>query len=193
LLLVAFAGSLAATLVLLASGDQLLAAHGRVAVQARAAAEAAVHRVATDLQHAANWDLVLSGAVRSSLTSLQGRPVVANGALFDLGVAGTAVQAHSDALAAWGADRPTWTLFAYGPLGALAALPPPDNALYLAAWVADDGADGDGDPTRDANGIIQVWAEARGPGGTRRAVSAALARVDPAPAPLRWLWWRDSR
>jgi hypothetical protein len=192
LLLVAFAGALTGVLVLLSTGESLIAAHGRAATQAREAANAALHLAVANLQ-AADWNLVLSGAVKSSFTDLRGRPASRSGAPLDLAAAGTAVQARSDALAAWGADRPTWRLFAYGPLQALVQLPAPHGELYLAAWVADDGGDGDGDPTRDANGIVQVWAEARGPGGTRHAVTAALARIDPAPAPLRRLWWRDVR
>lgn len=193
LLLIAFAGALAGVLVWLSTGESLIAAHGRVASQARAAADAALHRAAIDLQQAPDWNLVLSGTVKSSLADLSGRPAAASGGLLDLGAAGTQVQARSDALAPWGPDRPRWKLFAYGPLQAFVQLPPPHSGLYLLAWVADDGGDGDGDPTHDANGILQVWAEARGPLGTRRAVTAGFARIDPAPAPLRCVWWRDAR
>jgi hypothetical protein len=190
LLFVAFAGALAGVLVLVSAGESLVASHAARAVQAQAAATAIVELVALDLQGIANWDLVLSGAVTSNLSNPAGCPAGPTGLPLNLAAATAAVQARSDAAAAWGADRPAWRLFASGPLAGLAQLPAPHTGLCLAAWVADDGGDGDGDPARDTNGIVQVWGEARGPDGTKRAVTAAFARVDPAPAPVRRVWWR---
>ena len=190
LLFVAFAGALAGVLVLVSAGESLVASHAARAGQAQAAATAIVELVALDLQGTANWDLALSGAVTSHLNNPAGCPTGPSGLALNLAAATATVQARSDAVAAWGADRPVWRLFASGPLAGLAQLPAPHAGLCLAAWVADDGGDGDGDPARDTNGIVQVWGEARGPDGTKRAVTAAFARVDPAPAPIRRVWWR---
>lgn len=55
-------------------------------------------------------------------------------------------------------------------------------------WVADDPADGDGNPDEDTNGRIMVRAEAAGAAGARRTVTVHLARVGGL---VRQLSWRE--
>jgi hypothetical protein len=57
-----------------------------------------------------------------------------------------------------------------------------DSAMYVAVWVADDPADGDGvtidgNPLADANGTLTLHAEAIGPGGTRKVIEVTVART----------------
>jgi hypothetical protein len=56
-----------------------------------------------------------------------------------------------------GADTPVWRLFAHAPWLAVSGLPGPGQAVM---WVADDWAEGDGDPLRDGNGLVLVRAAA---------------------------------
>ena len=189
LLLVSLGGTLAGLLVLLSAGESVIAARLQSSQQALAAADAALERTLAELRLLGDWDLVLAGSVTSGLRDPAGRPRGPTGALLDLAELTGAVQRRSDLRALPGVDRPQWRLFAYGPL--TSAVPSaPDAGLYVATWVADDEGDGDGAPAADSNGIVQVWAEAHGPGGTRRAVRAAVARLQPAPGPLRRVWWR---
>ena len=51
-----------------------------------------------------------------------------------------------------------------------------EGASSQRRWVADDGFDGDGDPARDANGRLQLFAEAHGIARTRQAVQGVIAR-----------------
>jgi hypothetical protein len=46
----------------------------------------------------------------------------------------------------------------------------------VAVWLADDPADGDGNPAVDSNQALAVFAVAVGPDGGRRAVRALVAR-----------------
>lgn len=190
LLLVSFGGALAGLLVLLSSGESLIAARDRSSQQARAAADAALERTLAELRVLGDWNAVLAGTAVSTLGDLDGRPRGATGRLLDLGDLTAAVQRRSDLRALAGADRPRWRLFAYGSFARAVPTVAPDTGLYVVSWVADDEGDGDGVPGVDANGIVLVWAEAHGPGGTRRAVQAAVARLEPAPAPVRRVWWR---
>jgi hypothetical protein len=95
----------------------------------------------------------------------------------------------------WGANNPRWRLYAHGAVEDL--LPGSvSSSFYVAVWVADDPAETDGDPSTDGGdgvvdidgdgspdatnpgrGVVQVRAEAYGPGGARRAVEVTLARV----------------
>ena len=96
----------------------------------------------------------------------------------------------------WGANNPHWRLFAHGRLSDL--LPGrADSPFDVAVWTADDPAETDEDASSDGGpgrldldgdgvtdrenpgrGILQVRAEAFGPGGVRRVLEATVARVD---------------
>lgn len=56
----------------------------------------------------------------------------------------------SDVRRPWGAVNPRWRLVVHAPLSAVDAAAGAVCPCYLAAWVADDPADADGDPRRDA-------------------------------------------
>ena len=74
-------------------------------------------------------------------------------------------------------DDPAWRLFAWGRIDSILPDDSIDSAGYVAVWVADDPADGDGDPTVDTNGTLTLHAEAYGPSGTRKVIEVTVART----------------
>jgi type II secretory pathway pseudopilin PulG len=184
-------GLLAGALVVLTSGEALIALRHREAEEAAAAARALAEVVVSELRQAPDWDLVLSGG--SSSWFHDSAPAWwPDGTPIDPAAETARLQEWSAATEPWGgAGNPRWLLFALGPVDALLAGQDSASTLHLFAWVADDGADGDGVAERDSNDVIRIRAEARGVSGLLRGVSATLGRVEPAPAPLRRLAWRE--
>jgi hypothetical protein len=99
----------------------------------------------------------------------------------------------------WGANNPTWRLYAHGPVTDLSPSGGIESAVYVVVWVADDGLETDGQPLIDGDstaapnpgaGLLQVLVHAYGVGGTRRAIEATLQRRDPH---NRVLSWRELR
>lgn len=204
---------LSAALVAIVLDEILLAAHHRDAAQARYAAEAGLERVLTDLAALPDWNLALSGAVRSRFTDgpPSGPRRIGGGRILDLETATALVSCgrpqgctdpQLDAVTEtrpFGSNNPRWRLYAYGPLTAF--LPAGDAvtfaapALYVTVWVGDDGAEDDGVPLQDAampghpgHGVLEVLAQAHGSSGLRHAVQAAI-RQRPGPVPRLLVWY----
>lgn len=183
--------------------ETLIAANFRQSRQALYAAEGGIALGVRDLAGIPDWGAVLSGAVASSFTdgAAIGTRTLPGGGALELccgpGSLTQEVQQRAHSGRSWGGDTPQWQMFAWGP--ASAWLPPGriDSATYVVVWVADDTADGDGNPAADANGLIELHAQALGPGGGRRVVEVLLKRPPMAagpPAPgLRVLTWREVR
>jgi hypothetical protein len=182
LLLAALLALLGAGLLTVADVETSIASSYRHAQEASYGAEAAVERAMSDLHALADWTAVLAappGNVLSSFNDGQSAVRVPDGRVFSLSALTAALQRDTDGrmgLTAYGADAPQWRLFAHAPVQDL--LPASSSAppLYLVVWVADDGADGDGDPSRDGNGRIVLRAEAFGTGGARRSVEVSVKR-----------------
>jgi hypothetical protein len=168
--------------------EAAIATNARQSFEALHAAEAAAEAALADVSRAPSWTAVLSGASMSTLLDGTLAPVLASGERLDLAALTAAWQAVSDAAARRGADNPRWRLFLYGPLARLARSPHP--SAYVAAWVADDEAETDGDPLADGNGVVTVRAQAFGPGGLQRTVEATVAREAIG---MRLLSWREVR
>ena len=169
--------------------ESLLSLSFRESAEARALARGGIARAVADLSPMADWTPALSAAVSTFV----------DGAATDSKVlpGGDAVVlcCSSDSLTAqlqqrgnggrsWGANTPQWRPFGWGPasrwLDAGRASP-----YYLVIWIADDIDDGDGDPARDANGVLLLHAAALGRGGGRRTLQAVIRRArdaDDAPA-----------
>ena len=93
----------------------------------------------------------------------------------------------------WGANNPSWRLFAFGWLG---------PRTYVIAWAGDDPAETDGDPFVDGGGaanpgagILAIRAEAFGTGGAHAVLEATFRRDlsevgEPA---VQMLSWKDMR
>ena len=181
------------------------------------AADAGIEIAARDLARVADWNTVLSGAVRSDFTDrgVTGIGRFPGGGTVDLsaatnmlncGKATTCTPAQMNANSRerpWGANNPRWRLYAYGPMAQLTELVRP-APCYLAVWVADDYREQDGDPAADASadtdaghGIVRVHAEAFGVAGSRRVIEAELARICPDPGEclpgIRVQSWQELR
>jgi hypothetical protein len=191
----------------------LVSGHHVQAVAARYAAESGIESVMHELRGVADWNLVLGGAIRSTL--VDGLPGglrrLSDGSTIDLdeathlaNCAHTAPCTAAELASAtddrpWGANNPHWMLFAYGPLSVFAGTL--DPALYLVVWIADDPAENDDDPGADGTtainpvnpgvGVLALRADAFGPGGVHRVVTATVARS--ASGRLRMLSWHEVR
>jgi hypothetical protein len=193
LLLTVIIALLGAGLLTLANTETLIAASYRHGQEASYGAEAALERALTDLGVVADWSTVLAAPpanVVSTFDDGQANVRLPDGQVVSLAALTMGRQRESDELAGpavYGADSPRWLLFAHAPLRDLVPSPASGTPMYLVVWVADDGGDGDGDPSRDANGRIHVHAEAFGAAGARRGVTAAIGRA--APGVIRRLGW----
>jgi hypothetical protein len=183
--------------------ETLIAASFREGKEMLYAAEGAVSIAVRNLDAAADWNAVLSGAAASSFTdgASVGARTLPGGMTVTLccstGSLTAEVQQRAHGGRDWGADTPQWQLFAWGraadwlPAGRLF------TPVYVAVWVADDPADGDSNPLLDVNGILLLHAVALGVSGGRRAVEAVVQRPAstglPPPSGLRILSWHDVR
>jgi Tfp pilus assembly protein PilX len=207
--------ALGLSLMIMASTETLIAGNYRDGVEAFHAADAGLERAIPELAASPDWSAVLgsSGGVRSatpsSFSDATLAALLADGRTMDLvtrtnllncphvfppaATPCTAAQMdHAAGERPWGSNNPRWRLYANGRLSALAAAI--DSPFYVAVWVADDPAENDADPARDGvdtsnpgTGIVQVRSEAFGPGGSRRAVEATVARAGTG---LRIISWR---
>lgn len=198
-LLMSLLTTLGLAVMLLSTGETWLSAAYQTSQGLSYAADSAIAGVQIDLTRSADWSPLLAAAgPASSLNDAAAFPTLTDATTIDLDAETRALQAKSDAIYdAANPDRPVWRLFAHVPLSRLAPglnVPP----IYLAAWIGDDGEDGDGDAAIDSNGRVYVHAEAFAPGGARRAVEAAFGRVaapgpEGAPSAVRLLVWRELR
>ena len=156
------------------------------------AADGALQIAARELLMVADWNALLSSGAVSGF--VDGPP----GGVRQLGDAGmvnlTDVTTSANAEARpWGANNPVWRLFAFGWLG---------SSTYVVAWVADDPAENDGDPSTDGggtanpgSGILAIRAEAFGAGGAHKLLEATVRRdVEAGGGPIvRVVSWQERR
>jgi Tfp pilus assembly protein PilX len=196
---------LGAALLLTTATETAIAANYLDGTEAAYAADAGIERAMQDLQALPDWSGVLGTAdgVRAALMSgFAGgtlHPLLGDGRPLDVVRVTAALNCpqvspapaactggqmdQSSADRPWGANNPRWHVYAHGHVRDLLPSADIDSPLYLVVWVADDGAETDGDPGVDGvsaanpgRGVILVRAEAFGPSGTRRAVEVTLAR-----------------
>jgi hypothetical protein len=180
---------LGVSLLLVGTGEGVLAAHHRDATAAAYAARAAAAVGVAELRALPSWSGVVAAGAYPDVSSMPARlvdstllPVSPWGATLDLRALTARVQAETDAGGSPG-DPVTWRLFAYAPLARLAPAAAQRNPLYLLVWVADDAADGDGNPAADTNGILVVHVEAAGPDDLRSIVELSVQRHPVAGGP----------
>jgi hypothetical protein len=168
----------------------------------RGAAEVALERALQELAIAADLNEILAGSVRSGVAGADLAPDVAEWGALDLSALTDGLQRETVAANQWGADGQVWRLFGYAPLDVLLDAAGPGasgaggsaggsvagSAFYTVAWVSDDPADGDGNPSADANGRVMVWAEAFGPFRSRQALVATVRRQGGS---LELISWRE--
>ena len=194
LLLTIVLALLGAGLLTLANTESLIAASYRHGQEAAYGAEAALERALADLSLMADWSGVLAAPPANLMSTFDdglSGVRLPDGKVVSLGALTAERQRDSDAVAGpavYQADSPRWRLFAHAPIQDLDPAPASGTPLYLIVWVGDDGADGDGDPAVDANGRIQVHAEAFGAAGARRAAAALIERSENGV--IRMISWR---
>lgn len=171
---------LGVSLVLLGTSEAVLAAHDRTVRALRDASMAAVFLAAADLRRQPAWSSVLAPG-STPLSAAPGRatdasvtpPAPWGGLPLDLrqltlDVAGSA--------ATGAGDPQLWRLYESGTLADLIPAGT-DRPIYLAVWVADDPADGDGDPLVDRNGILAVRAAAFGPANAKAEIAVSVQKL----------------
>jgi len=200
--LVLIVAAIAAAVSVTSRTETLIAASFREGKEMLYAAEGAIALAVRDLDGTADWNQVLSGAPSSFTDGAStGSRTLPGGGTITLccgpGSVTADVQQRAHGGRDWGADTPQWKMFAWGraadwlPAGRLF------TPVYVAVWIADDPADGDGNPVLDANGILLLHAVALGISGGRRAVEVIVQRPAtsefPPPQGLRILSWQDVR
>jgi hypothetical protein len=176
LVLLCLLAALGSALVALDTAERAMAGNQVWAVRARYAADALAERVVVDAASAADWTAMLSGVGISSFFDLAAATGTPGLDPVDVSALTLALQAATDGTSIVGADTPVWRLVAAGTLSELTGLPRAGPPVFLAAWVADDAADGDAAPEVETNGVLQIRAEAVGAGGLRQSVQITLRR-----------------
>jgi hypothetical protein len=158
----------------------------------RYGADAMAVRTVNDLILEPDWTTDLGSGVRSSFSDTTLEPATAWHDVLDLSSMTADLQQQTDAASGLGMNAPRWHLWAWGSFDALVAAPVPAPPAYLVAWIADDPAEGDNDPSRDSNAIVTIRAEAFGMSNLRRAVQVVLRRpVPPETGPTTVVSWRE--
>jgi hypothetical protein len=203
--------TLGAALVFSSTTDARIAGAFQAGLEARQAADAAAERALVDLAAAADWNPVLDGSAPSSFVDGPAHGVRETGGagpvdldelghMMNCGRTIACSDAQLDAVTAdrpWGANNPRWRLYAYGPLAGVSRVSL--SRFYAVVFVADDPAETDGNPARDAetaqhpgHGVVLLRAAAFGPAGARRVIELTVVRETvggPEPARLRVASW----
>jgi hypothetical protein len=156
------------------------------------AADGALQIAAHELLAVTDWNVLLSGGALSAFVDgpAGGSRPLGDGSSVDLTQATALANGEPRP---WGANNPTWQLFAFGWLG---------PRTYVIVWAADDPAENDGDPSVDGDGvtnpgagILALRAEAFGVGGAHKVLEATIRRdVDAVVGPaIRVLSWQEIR
>ena len=181
LMITALVATLGGALVVLVAAETSISANHRDALEAFYAADAGVERAIGDLRTLTVWRDVPGAAEAAAPPDFRDgaiAPSLSDGTILDLARLTLERQAGSNAAYPAGPDRPLWRLFAHAPIDRLLPAGAIRSPTYVVLWVADDVDDGDGDPLRDANGVLVVRAEAFGLRGIRRRIEATVARED---------------
>jgi len=150
------------------------------------AADAVLERAVADLVTMDDWSAAIGGLVISPTADGTLQPMLASAERVDLAARTAALQAESRTRSPLGPNTPVWRLFLWGPFTAIGG-GAGDLTTYVAAWVADDRSEVDGNPSLDANRVIVIHAEAFGVGRAHRMLEATIER-EPAPAPGGGYW-----
>jgi hypothetical protein len=171
--------------------DAFGASSHRDGVESFYAAEAALEVSIDEVANLASWTPLLSGATPARWSAAMAAPVTPLAGMLNLPSMTTALQAETNAAVSLGANTPSWELFGHAPISAIWPGAGPVGEVYVVVWVADDTGDNDGSPGIDANGTIQLRAEAFGRRASRRIVEAEIARG--SGGVVRLVAWREVR
>ncbi len=197
ILLATLLGVVGAGLVALTTSETALGASFRHVHEVTYGAEAGVELALHDLASVADWSSVLAvppANRTSTFVDASAAPTLPDGRTVDLASLTRLRQRESDARDGpdlFGLDSPQWRLYVHVALGDVFPPPRPFVPVYVVVWVADDGVDGDGDPSLDANRILLIRSEAFGSGSARRAIEVSVRRS--LEGALQVLTWREAR
>lgn len=184
--------SLGLSLLLLTDAEVMAAGNQRDAAVVFHAADSAVDLVVQELALLSDWTPVLTGAARSRLASPLQRPNTSGGGAIDSARLTAEVQQAAYGGRFWGSNTPRWRLFAHGVPGHALGVSGIADDIYLLVWVSDDGAEEDGAPEADENGVVVVRARAMGLRRSQCDVQVVIART-PTPNVVRKSSWRVMR
>jgi Tfp pilus assembly protein PilX len=195
-------------LMLVSQTETIIGANYRDGVEGAYVADAGIERVMQDVLSIPDWNAILTSAdgVRAGVTSgfVDGTitPTLPDGRTLDLAAATNMINCNktttcsdadmdaNDGERQWGVNNPRYRLFAWGPVNDLNPTPTLNSPFYVAVWIADDGAETDGDPSIDGAaavapytsnrgaGVLSLRAEAFGPSGAHRVIEATIGRTD---------------
>jgi hypothetical protein len=195
--------AMAAALALGATMETTIGGDFARVLETRYAAEAGLERAIAELPAIGDWNLVVSGAVRSTFVDgpSSGSRALPDGTSLDLTRVATLANAANPAQRPWGANNPVWHLFAHGRVDALLTEGSIRSSCYVVVLAADDPSETDADPAVDGtvpcaagesppacnpgSGAIAVRSEAFGPRGAHQVVEAIVERSSGAGAVLR--------
>jgi hypothetical protein len=187
--------ALGLSLALTTSTETTIAGNFATEREALYAADAGLERAVQALLTAGDWNAVLSGTTPAPFSdgspggdrALPGGGTLTLGQVLNMANCGkptTCSPADMDVVTGdrpWGPHNPRWQLYAYGDMNRLLPTGTINSPFYIVVMAADDPADPDTDPARDANGILLLRADAFGPGNSHKTIVATVARTE-APA-----------
>ena len=184
--------ALGLSLALTTSAETVIAGNFATERETFYAADAALERAIQALLTAGDWNAILSGTATAPFSdgppggdrTLPGGGALNLGQVLNMANCGkptTCSPADMDAVTGdrpWGAHNPRWQLYASGDMARMRAAGPTSPPFYVVVMAADDPADPDTDPARDANGILTLRAEAFGPGNSHKTIVATVAKTE---------------
>ena len=184
--------ALGTSLIMVVGTELRAAANYTTSREAMYAADGALEIAAHELLAVGDWNALLSNGALSAFVDgpATGSRQLGDGTVVDLVQATNAANAEPRP---WGANNPVWRPFAFGWLG---------PTTYVIAWVGDDFAENDGDPSTDGGGvanpgagILAVRAEAFGAGGAHKVLEATVRNDTGGPGgpTVQLLSWQEIR
>jgi hypothetical protein len=197
LMAAALIAAVAASLIVTTSTDLMITGSYRASAEAMYAVEAGLERAVSELATIPDWSVVLAAPPSNVISPIDDGSTFASvpdGRRLSVPGLTAARQALSNTVygsAEFAADSPVWRLYAHAALRSMLPAGLVSQPGYVLVWVADDGMDGDGDPSADSNGQLLLYGDAYGVSGSRRALEAAIGRA--GPAAVKVLSWKDTR
>jgi Tfp pilus assembly protein PilX len=189
--------ALGLALVMTTMTETKIAGNYTASQEAMYAADAGIERAMQDVLTVADWNAMLSGAVKSAFVDGSPGNRTVSGLTFDLNEATNLMNCSKTATCSdsemntttddrpWGANNPRWQLYAYGQVNNFLSTGTLNSNFYLVVWVADDPSETDNLPLQDGNtftnpgtGVIQMRAAAYGARGVSRIIDVTLSRTD---------------
>ena len=184
--------ALGLALVMTTSTETMIASNFGNGQEGLYAADAGIERAMQDVLTVADWNTILAGTNTSAFIDggSTGDRVLPGGNTLNLlqvanmancGKVAACTVAEMDTVTAerpWGVNNPRWQLYAYSGMNDIIPTGTVNSPFYVVVMVADDASETDGDPTKDANGVLAMRAEAFGPGNAHKVIEVTLARTD---------------